>query len=459
MKKLLSPSDKSIMKGNGLLSGIFMPVALIVCCALLFTGVTWAWFTASTSTQLAEIVAANYKTELVVTDQDGNVIEPDENGLYNFDENTRYTVTITASGTASTGFSTFSVNGEEYPSIQLAPGESISFDIFGYSSMSNGDANWGTSSSQDPVFDGDLRFVKNTVTWDYNYEGAPEPVTANYEEGEEIVIPADPVREGYEFLGWLYSYDNVIYKSADLAGLTMPDEGVSFNAQWQATAPAAVIKLMPKAGTTTMIERGGKVETTEYNSGTVEGFNNAGGRTKYDYVPVGVQTVEYAYNDVYEHNAGDYSYSSSTNDWFIYGLATGLTETTLADYIEVSGDGRYVVEGLKRGKVVTGTTVSVYDRKGTVDDENDDVLIEKFYVVIVGDVNCDGVINSSDATAMNQELKTHEWTVVNPKPYMVRAANVNKDSTFSSTDITAFNPVTKGTHTINQVTGKVVAKS
>ena len=299
-----------------------------------------------------------------------------------------------------------------------------------------------------------------TLTIVYN-DGTTADAEYSYAEGEEMtdVPTADPVREGYEFQGWLYSYDDTIYETADLAGFTMPDEDVTLTAQWQATAPAAVIKLMPKAGTTTMIERGGKVETTAYNSGTVEGFNNAGGRTKYDYVPVGVQTVEYAYNDVYEHNAGDYSYTSSTNDWFIYGLATGLTETTLADYIEVSGDGRYVVEGLKRGKVVTGTTVSVYDRKGTVDDENDDVLIEKFYVVIVGDVNCDGVINSSDATAMNQELKTHEWTVVNPKPYMVRAANVNKDSTFSSTDITAFNPVTKGTHTINQVTGKVVAKS
>lgn len=457
MKKLLSPSDKSIMKGNGLLGGIFMPVALIVCCALLFTGVTWAWFTASTSTQLAEIVAANYKTELVVTDQDGNVIEPDENGLYNFDENTRYTVTITASGTASIGFSTFSVNGEEYPSIQLAPGESISFDIFGYSSMSNGDANWGTSSSQDPVFDGDLRFVKNTVTWDYNYEGAPEPVTANYEEGEEIVIPADPVREGYEFLGWLYSYDNVIYKSADLAGLTMPDEGVSFNAQWQATAPAAVIKLMPKAGnTTTMIERGGKVET--YNNESIEGFNSAGNaRAKAKYAPYGISSVEQAYSNEYGPYAPDSA--NEYDEWFVYGLRTGMNGADLDTYIEVTDGGRYEVTGLKRNKVVTGSVITVYDCKGTADDTSDDTVVEKFYVVIFGDVNCDGTVNASDTNEIDSEIITRNWTTEeNYVSYKARAANLTTDASVNASDNNALDTVIIQTHEINQTTGKVVAK-
>lgn len=135
---------------------------MTICCAICFAGVTWAWFSSSTAVKTADIVTANYETELVVTDQNGNVIEPVD-GKYDFDRYTRYTVTITASGTASTGFATFEVNGSSYHSVQLAPGESISFDIFGYTPLVTGDSNWGTSSSEDPVFDEDTRFIKETV--------------------------------------------------------------------------------------------------------------------------------------------------------------------------------------------------------------------------------------------------------------------------------------------------------
>ncbi len=135
---------------------------MTICCAICFAGVTWAWFSSSTAVKTADIVTANYETELVVTDQDGNVIEP-VNGRYDFDRYTRYTATITASGTASTGFATFEVNGSSYHSVQLAPGESISFDILGYTPLITGDSNWGTSSSEDPVFDEDTRFIRETV--------------------------------------------------------------------------------------------------------------------------------------------------------------------------------------------------------------------------------------------------------------------------------------------------------
>ena len=181
MKKLLSSPEKSKSKGSVFLSSVTVSVALIICCALFFTGVTWAWWTASTAVRTADIVTANYEAQVVVTDQEGNEIEPVD-GKYNLDRHVRYTVTITASGTASTGFATFTVddvdfdeNGETdvFHTVQIKPGESIFFDIRGYTSLENVEGNWATSSSPDivlddpapvnPVFEGDPRFVKTPI--------------------------------------------------------------------------------------------------------------------------------------------------------------------------------------------------------------------------------------------------------------------------------------------------------
>lgn len=181
MKELHSSPEKSAAKGSIFLSSISLSVALIIFFALCLTGVTWAWFTASTAVKTVDIVTANYKAEVAVTDQDGNAVEPVD-GKYTLDKNTRYTVTITASGTASTGFATFSVddidfdeNGETdvFHTVQIAPGETIFFDILGYTLLDNVEGNWATSSSPEivlndpkdvnPVFEGDPRFVKLPV--------------------------------------------------------------------------------------------------------------------------------------------------------------------------------------------------------------------------------------------------------------------------------------------------------
>ena len=203
MKKLLS-SENSILKGSAFTGSILASAVLLICCLIYFTGITWAWFSASTAVRTVKIVTANYENEVVVTDREGNVIEPVD-GKYNLDSNVRYTVTINASGTASTGFATFSVAGNDYSSVQIAPGESISFDIHGYTPFEIGEANWGTSSSQDPVTDGDLRFVKSTVNFSANegkFDGDEDTfeITANV--NDEFGTVPEPARTGYTFSGW-----------------------------------------------------------------------------------------------------------------------------------------------------------------------------------------------------------------------------------------------------------------
>ena len=156
------------MKRNALSNSVALSFVSILCCAVCLMGVTWAWFTSSAAVRTNEIKTADFETVYTVTDEDGNPVEP-VNGKYVFDKTVKYKVTVTGYGTASTGFAVFSVEDEDviYHSVQLNPKDenenSISFYVRGYSPLIVKDGNWGTSSQQDNVFDGDPRFIKNPV--------------------------------------------------------------------------------------------------------------------------------------------------------------------------------------------------------------------------------------------------------------------------------------------------------
>lgn len=55
------------------------------------------------------------------------------------------------------------------------------------------------TSRQKPTFD---------VTFDLNYDGAPEASVVKVEEKTAVAAPADPVREGYYFAGWRVGADS-----------------------------------------------------------------------------------------------------------------------------------------------------------------------------------------------------------------------------------------------------------
>ena len=162
LNKTLSQSDKKIMKGNPFAGSIIACALMALCCIACFTGATWAWFTSSAAVQTEDIVSAYCEIETVVKDQNGNTVQPDENGKYTFAENVRYTVTLTAKGNASSGFASFTVDGVNYCSIYLNPKEeeSVTFDILNYGELSGVTPNWGEiESAETPVVDADTRFI------------------------------------------------------------------------------------------------------------------------------------------------------------------------------------------------------------------------------------------------------------------------------------------------------------
>ena len=314
--------------------------------------------------------------------------------------------------------------------------------------------------------------LKAVAVWSYTItynagEGAfPETVetetdgtyiVGSLSEGADITKPAEnPTQDGKTFTGWKY------YKvgeegnttTEEYTGEKMPAYNLVAVAQYS-DAAAEVVKLMP-AKDTVMIERGnGAVETN--CTTTIEGFN---GTTKPEaqrrYAPNGVKSVEKAYSDVYDR---DGKYTVTNNDystWFVYGLTEQLTVNRLDEYIKVVGGGYYEVRNNRNTKitgnktVATGLTINVYNAENK--------LIEKFYIVIFGDVNRDGKVNDADATAIKEEINFDtEWSVSGSSTYaayLARAANVSGDDKITDSDATVIAKYKSNDIVINQTTGR-----
>lgn len=67
-----------------------------------------------------------------------------------------------------------------------------------------------------------------TVSYNYNFEGAPEAGRTTVAAGEKVTKPSDPVRSGYEFAGWSTAAD----KEPDFNFDAPVSESLTLYAQW-----------------------------------------------------------------------------------------------------------------------------------------------------------------------------------------------------------------------------------
>ena len=107
-------SDKSFSRI--LLSSIFGAFICVFCLA----GLTWAWFTSSVSSNANTISAAKFDVVITVKHSNNTEVTPNIDGSYSL-ENGTYSVTVKATGDASTGYCKIVLNGQVYHSIQLFP--------------------------------------------------------------------------------------------------------------------------------------------------------------------------------------------------------------------------------------------------------------------------------------------------------------------------------------------------
>jgi hypothetical protein len=132
----------------------------------------------------------------------------------------------------------------------------------------------------------------------------------------------------------------------------------------------------------------------------------------------------------------------------IFGLAPGLTvEQFELDFIETVGEVKiyYTPETETIG---TGTRVDVFNGEAE--------LIASYYIIIFGDINGDGNLDSTDAgIAVDYENYMFEW-----KPpfdeIMMFAGDLNGDGNVDSTDAGIMVDAENYMVTVNQVTGRVV---
>ena len=331
------------------------------------------------------------------------------------------------------------------------------------------------------------------------------------EEGAEIVAPEDPVKDGYDFVGWGTEADPET-PVEDFG--TMDGNGESYVAIWTestyeiifidykapANGPEAPIEeyelatgdikyngivTLPDApvfgeGNTYEFVGWFDADGNEYKEGDVyTGTTNLVLYAEYERIAVKLVPIEgsttvvdrngvrESYNDGTDRDGNDYTpvngvpYETpvSFEDYYIYGLDFMLRDGVLtSEYFTVLGDGRIEIIHVspKFTYAGTGSVVNVYDRLGT-EETSDDILVESFYIVIFGDVSGDSVSNSLDASLIEEEAlgKTSwsSWMSDKYCSYKLMAADVNNDTMVKSIDASLVEHFALGVGEIDQIKG------
>lgn len=129
----------------------------------------------------------------------------------------------------------------------------------------------------------------------------------------------------------------------------------------------------------------------------------------------------------------------------IYGLRAGLgAEEFEADYVRVSAGFSLVYS--TSGNLGTGTRVDVVGA--------DKAVVETYYIVLFGDVNADGTIDSNDAGVIED---VYNWRLRWTSPendLLIEAADVNADGLVDAVDADILVDVENWAMSIDQTTGR-----
>lgn len=166
-------------QSDGFLHLLALSAVGLCACLICLCGVSWAWFTATTSTGTTVIQAANYTVD-VSADKNENVKIATESGTttVTFTAAGEYTITLTPSGTAQNGYCKISYAEGDYYTGQLTT-DKLHFTV-------NADANseltvtpqWGSYSGDPNLSSGSI--IGNTTGTTGNPADMPaEPTTTS----------------------------------------------------------------------------------------------------------------------------------------------------------------------------------------------------------------------------------------------------------------------------------------
>ena len=322
-----------------------------------------------------------------------------------------YEVTYVYAGEVPTGLTAPSATTAEFgativvPSVEVPAGYAVEWTMTG-----DVDGKMGTAPVTVTATWSKLSY---TVTW--SIDGVETSEELVY--GAAITAPTAE-KEGFEFKGWSLTDGGEIVEIA----ATMGTENLKYYAVFEEIVVETVkLKLVPVEGSTGVVERNGVIES---------------------------------YNDGYSVTDAEYDTPANYETYYVYGVTSRrIDEKGVRSHFTLNDPnaGYYTVEtSTLPGKGVgTGSKIKVYS--------NDDPLnpVEEFYLIIFGDLNGDGRINTSDSAVLNKELAKPDWsnrrTLV---PYRVKAADINLDTRINTSDSAELNSVLANSKTIDQITGK-----
>lgn len=153
-KMYLKMFKREKSKTAGFFHVVAPSLAGICICAVCLCGMSWAWFSASRNTGVVPI-KSTYMDFTVEVKNGDNTVEKNDTGGYALQAGETYSVTLTVSGTASTGFADIVFEGKTYYTPQLKNGDTFAFML---KPSENGklviNGQWGTCFAEERLVSG-----------------------------------------------------------------------------------------------------------------------------------------------------------------------------------------------------------------------------------------------------------------------------------------------------------------
>lgn len=153
---------------------LIVPTLLSLClCVVCLFGATWAWFTVRVDGNVASIQSASFAVDVQVVDSaQATSAAPlpsvnsdnSEGMIFELTADTTYQVTLTANGTAKTGYCKVSLNDQSHPTVALASGTTLTFRVSTDSaSKLSFEAYWGVYNGAEPQLTGGCLLTPNGI--------------------------------------------------------------------------------------------------------------------------------------------------------------------------------------------------------------------------------------------------------------------------------------------------------
>ena len=190
-KSLPRRSKAERLRSDTLRAMLLPPILCAALCLVCLCGLSWAWFTVGVSAGTSSVSGAQYSVSATVTN--GETPVAPENGGFALSANTEYTVTLTAEGSASTGFCVITLTGgttQTLTTAQIAHGETLGFKLIPQEDTTlTAVAHWGVNSAEAPLQNGTKIGELVTVPAD---EKTPEDAVSPSETTEIPAPSASP---------------------------------------------------------------------------------------------------------------------------------------------------------------------------------------------------------------------------------------------------------------------------